>query len=114
MQSPAVHQTADGFAGPPWQTGAMDRFVFVLMPAKWVALRLRLNEAAPLLSLCALSLFAWAFVKVAGEVFEGDTESLDRRIILLWLRNPSDFSDPLGPQWFEEAARDITGLRSHV
>src|SRR3954470_1369304 len=113
MQSPAVHQTADGFAGPPWQTGAMDRFVFVLMPAKRVALRLRLNEAAPLLSLCALSLFAWAFVKIAGEVFEGDAASLDRRI-LLGLRNPSGLSDPVGPQWFEEAARDITGLGGHV
>ena len=76
-----------GFAPRPWQIGAMDRFAFVLTPAKRVALRLRLNEAAPLLSLCALSLFAWAFVKVAGEVFEGDTESLDRRI-LLGLRNP--------------------------
>ena len=92
-----------GFAPGPWQIGAMDRFAFVLTPARRVALRLRLNEAAPLLSLCALSLFAWAFVKVAGEVFEGDTESLDRRI-LLGLRNSSDLSDPIGPQWFEEAA----------
>src|SRR3954471_14255177 len=110
---PPCTSRADGFASRPWQTGAMDRFAFVLTPAKRIALRLRLNEAAPLLSLCALSLFAWAFVKVAGEVFEGDTESLDRRI-LLGLRNPSDLSDPVRPQWFEEAARDITGLGGHV
>src|SRR3954466_11197029 len=102
-----------GFAPRLWQIGAMDRFAFVLTPARRVALRLRLNEAAPLLSLCALSLFAWAFVKIAGEVFEGDTASLDRRI-LVGLRNPSDLSDPVGPQWFEEAARDITGLGGHA
>jgi undecaprenyl-diphosphatase len=116
MQSPVGHGRAaapGGFAPRPWQIGAMDRFAFVLTPAKRVALRLRLNEAAPLLSLCALSLFAWAFVKIAGEVLEGDTEGLDRRI-LLGLRNPSDLSDPVGPQWFEEAARDITGLGGHV
>ena len=33
---------------------------------------------------------------------------------MLALRNPSDFSDPLGPAWLEEAARDITGLGSYA
>ena len=55
---------------------------------------------------------AWAFVKVAGEVFEGDTESPDRRILPGW--QPERPSDPVGPQWFEEAARDITGLGGHT
>jgi undecaprenyl-diphosphatase len=91
----------------------MKRLAFVLTPAKRVAIRLRLNEAAPLVTLFGLSLFAWAFVQLAGEVIEGDTERLDRRILLA-LRNPSDLSDPIGPRWFEEAARDITGLGGHA
>jgi undecaprenyl-diphosphatase len=72
-------------------------------------LRLRLNEAAPLVTLAAVSLFAWAFVEIAGDVIEGDTTSLDRAILLA-LRDPADPAEPLGPRWFEEAMRDITGL----
>jgi undecaprenyl-diphosphatase len=75
--------------------------------------RLRLNEAGPLLSLCLVSMFAWGFVQLAGEVSEGDTTKLDRAILLA-LRNPNDLSDPIGPIWFEEAARDITGLGGHA
>ena len=81
----------------------------VVFRARDVSLRLRLNEFGPLLTLGALSLFAWAFVSVAGEVLEGDTEALDRALMLS-LRVPQDLSDPLGPSWLEEAARDITGL----
>ena len=33
---------------------------------------------------------------------------------MLALRSPSDSSDPLGPAWLEEAARDITGLGSYA
>lgn len=91
----------------------MDRLRPVLTRGKSLALRLRLNEAAPLLSLGALSLFAWAFVKLADEVIEGETDAFDRTILLA-LRNPADLSDPIGPAWFEEAARDVTGLGGHT
>ncbi|HEX8166668.1 MAG TPA: phosphatase PAP2 family protein [Beijerinckiaceae bacterium] len=91
----------------------MHRFAFILTRGQRLALRLRLNEAGPLVTLCVLSFFAWAFVKLAGAVVEGDTEAFDRRI-LLSLRNPADLSDPIGPSWFEEAARDVTGLGSHT
>jgi undecaprenyl-diphosphatase len=76
-------------------------------------LRLRLNEAAPLLSLALLSFFVWAFVELAGDVIEGDTATFDR-MILLALRQPQDLSDPIGPAWFEEMARDITALGGHA
>jgi undecaprenyl-diphosphatase len=72
-------------------------------------LRLRLNEVGPLLSLAAVSFFAYAFFEIAGDVLEGDVQALDRSL-LLSLRRPEDLSDPLGPGWFEEAARDVTGL----
>jgi undecaprenyl-diphosphatase len=81
----------------------------ILDGATMLLVRLRLNEAAPLLTLAALSLFAWAFVAIADEVMEGETTSLDRAILLA-LRHPDDPSEPLGPRWFEEAMRDLTGL----
>jgi undecaprenyl-diphosphatase len=85
----------------------------LLAPATRLALRLRLNEFGPLLSLAALSFFAWGFVELAGDVTEGDTAAFDRAI-LLGLRNPADLSDPVGPGWLEEAARDITGLGGYA
>ena len=76
-------------------------------------LRLRLNEAAPLLSLAAVSFFAWAFVEIAGEVLEGDTTTFDRTLLLA-LREAENPADPIGPSWLEEAARDVTALGGHV
>lgn len=51
----------------------------------------------------------WGFVELADEVMEGATHALDETI-LLWLRNPADPSDPLGPHWLEEMGRDFTAL----
>jgi undecaprenyl-diphosphatase len=85
----------------------------LLRPATRLALLLRLNEFGPLLSLAGLSLFAFAFVKLAGEVREGDTASIDRALLLA-LRNPADLGDPVGPSWLEESARDITGLGGYA
>ena len=76
-------------------------------------LRLRLNEWGPLLSLATLSFCAWAFVELADDVVEGDTKAFDEAI-LLGLRNPADVSDPIGPSWVEESARDVTGLGGYV
>lgn len=64
--------------------------------------------------LSVIFLFAggiWAFIELAGAVFEGGTRKLDETI-LLSLRNPADLSDPLGPRWFEEVMRDLTALGS--
>lgn len=52
---------------------------------------------------------SWAFVEIADEVYEGETRHIDRAILLA-LRRSSDLSDPLGPLWFEEMARDFTAL----
>ncbi len=51
------------------------------------------------------------FGMIAAEVMEGDTGTFDR-VVLLALRNPADLSDPIGPAWVEEMARDITSLGS--
>ncbi|WP_332763673.1 phosphatase PAP2 family protein [Phenylobacterium sp.] len=51
----------------------------------------------------------WFFLSIAEEVGEGETDKVDR-ILLLALRTPGLPSDPIGPRWFEEAMRDITAL----
>lgn len=51
----------------------------------------------------------WAFLNIAGEMSDGETQALDRRLILL-LRNPADSSDPIGSHNVEEAVRDVTAL----
>jgi undecaprenyl-diphosphatase len=51
----------------------------------------------------------WLFVEVAEDVLAGETQSADQQLMLL-LRTPGNPSDPLGPAWVEELARDITGL----
>jgi undecaprenyl-diphosphatase len=50
-----------------------------------------------------------AFFNLAGEVSEGETLGLDRRILLA-LRNPGDPADPIGSRSFQEAMRDVTAL----
>jgi undecaprenyl-diphosphatase len=55
----------------------------------------------------------WVFLALADEIREGESLAFDRAILLA-LRNPADLSDPIGPGWFEEAARDVTALGGHA
>ena len=66
-------------------------------------------EFRTLLTLAAISAAVWAFLVVSDEVGEGETAVVDRRLLLA-LRTPGALADPLGPRWFEEAARDVTAL----
>jgi len=50
---------------------------------------------------------------LAGEVLEGDTEAFDR-LVLQTLRSNGDLADPIGPDWREEFARDVTALGSYA
>jgi undecaprenyl-diphosphatase len=51
----------------------------------------------------------WAFIELAEEVGEGGTHEFDQRVLRA-LRSSGDPSDPVGPRWLEELARDVTGL----
>lgn len=51
----------------------------------------------------------WLFLSVADEVGEGETDAIDRSLLLA-MRTPGAPSDPVGPRWFEESMRDITAL----
>lgn len=66
-------------------------------------------ETRTLVLLVALAGSSWLFLIVAGEVSEGGADAIDRQLLLA-LRTPGQPSDPLGPQWLEEAVRDITAL----
>jgi undecaprenyl-diphosphatase len=67
------------------------------------------RQAATLVALLLAAAGVWLFVEVADEVQEGETDSVDERLLLA-LRMPNEASDPLGPAWVEELARDMTGL----
>ena len=66
-------------------------------------------EFRTLLALGGISAALWAFLALSDEVGEGATTAVDRRLLLA-LRPPGALGDPLGPRWFEEAARDVTAL----
>jgi undecaprenyl-diphosphatase len=66
-------------------------------------------ESRALLTLFAAAAAIWAFLAVGGEMQEGETLALDRRILLAF-RTPGDPSQPLGSQSFQEAMRDVTAL----
>lgn len=57
------------------------------------------------------SLLLWGFVRLGGEMLEGDTGAIDRWILLA-LRRPDDLSRPAGPHWLEGAMLDLTSLGS--
>ncbi len=62
-----------------------------------------------LLAVLLLAGAAWGFAEIAEEVGEGETHGFDEAVLLA-MREPGDTADPIGPRWFEEAARDITAL----
>ena len=67
------------------------------------------HELKLLLAVAFVAGGSWAFVELADEVLEGETYSLDERLLLA-MRNPADLHDPIGPGWLEEMGRDFTAL----
>ena len=49
------------------------------------------------------------FIKLAGEMSEGETEAFDIAILKA-LRVPGDLSTPIGPAWLLNSMRDLTAL----
>jgi undecaprenyl-diphosphatase len=66
-----------------------------------------------LLGLLVVTLGTWAFVELADEVAEGETQALDERIVL-WMRSPDDPRIPKGPAWLQEVGRDLTALGGYA
>ena len=53
----------------------------------------------------------FAFVSLAGEVMEGDTQAFDTKIVRA-LRDPLDAARPIGPDWMEGVLLDVTAIGS--
>ena len=68
---------------------------------------LRRVESRALILVIGAAGALWGFFNIASEVGEGETQAIDRHILLA-LRNPGDPSDPIGSRSFEEAMRDVT------
>lgn len=67
------------------------------------------HDPMVLASLLVVVASTWAFVELADEVLEGNTVAFDTWVVRA-LRQTDDVSNPLGPKWLEEAARDMTAL----
>lgn len=77
---------------------------------QWLRLRkLERHEITWLVVGVGLCLLLWGFLALASEVMEGDTTSLDTRILRA-LRKADDPSRPIGPSWIEDSLLDITSI----
>ncbi|MBL8851397.1 MAG: phosphatase PAP2 family protein [Planctomycetaceae bacterium] len=64
-------------------------------------------------SLFIITASLWAFFAIADEVFDGDTQHLDDRILRA-LRSPDDPELLRGPRWMKETVRDMTALGGYT
>ena len=71
--------------------------------------RLERHELAWLLIGVGVCLLLWGFLALASEVMEGDTKSLDTKILVA-LRKADDPSRPVGPAWVENSLLDLTAI----
>lgn len=77
---------------------------------RWLGFgRLERHELAWLFVGLALSVLLFAFVSLAGEVTDGDTQAFDTKILRA-LRDPADASRPIGPGWIEGPLLDLTAI----
>jgi undecaprenyl-diphosphatase len=81
--------------------------------SRCVAILMRISriERRVLLAMAMAAVGLFAFSQIAQHVTDGTTLSIDESILLAF-RTPGDFSDPIGPRWFEEVMRDFTALGS--
>ena len=67
------------------------------------------REQGLLIGLVVGAALIGGFIKLAGEMLEGDTQTFDIAF-LESLRKPEDLATPIGPSWLLDSMRDITGL----
>ena len=72
-----------------------------------VVFELAKAEIALVAAVLGAGILALSFVVIADAVLEGTTASFDDSLLLA-LRASGDVSDPIGPAWLEEMARDLT------
>lgn len=70
-------------------------------------------EIGSVLLLALVVAAVWGLGELTDEVLEGATQGLDETVLLA-LRTEGDLSDPIGPPYVEEMARDLTALGGTV
>jgi undecaprenyl-diphosphatase len=85
----------------------------MLTPTALHALRARIAriEIGPLFGLLLPALLILAVIEMMDEVAEGEADAIDRSMLAA-LRAPGDPHQPLGPEWFIIAMKDVTSLGS--
>jgi len=73
----------------------------------------RRREISLILAFAIVVGLIWGFVALADEVFEGDTAHFDRMVAAA-MQGGGPGYDPIGPDWLEEFARDVTALGSYA
>lgn len=74
---------------------------------------LGVHELGVLIGLLIVVAGTWAFIEIADEVLEGETQHFDERVLIA-LRDPANPSRPIGPSWMAEVGRDITALGGYL
>jgi undecaprenyl-diphosphatase len=74
-----------------------------------LAAGLRDVELGAVVAVGLLAAGGWAAASLADQVREPGTADFDTRVILA-MRDPGERTDPIGPAWVEELARDVTAL----
>ncbi len=84
-------------------------------PSRRIALfaKLGAHEIGGLVALFAGAALVLLFGLLADEVVEGDTDKIDRAVLMAF-RTPGTAADPIGPAWVEEMVRDLTALGSYA
>jgi undecaprenyl-diphosphatase len=91
-------------------TGALwDLAAAGLRAVQWVFEWVGRHETSVLVALLLATLSVWAFVAVADEVVEGETERFDTWAVRA-MRRADDPATPIGPDWLAEVGRDLTAL----
>lgn len=67
----------------------------------------------PALLVAIAALGALAFFYIGHEVGEDELRQFDSAV-LLWLRNPADLSQPVGPPWLAESVLEVTALGGYT
>jgi undecaprenyl-diphosphatase len=83
------------------------------LPKHLEILRGRRREVGLILGFAVVAGLILGFGWLTEEVLEGDTAAFDRTVVTA-MRSDGNLADPIGPDWLEEFARDVTALGSYA